>query len=415
MSEQQSSYRQIFKATSIFGGVQVFNILIGIIKSKAAAIFLGAEGVGIVGLFTSTIEMVRSFTGLGINTSAVREISEAANSDKGNGFVFRTVVNATRWYWLTAILGLVVVAALSPLLSKWTFENCDYTWSFVALSLMIFFMTLTAGQLAVLQGMRRVSFIAKASFFGSISGLLFLIPLYYYWGNEGIVPYMVISSVISFGFSMYFRRRLLIETVSVSYRQSFFEGLRMAKLGFVLTLSTTFAMTIGYLIRLYIKNEGSLVDVGYFTAAFTIAEGYMGIVFTAIVSDFYPRLSAINKDNNAMQVAINQQNEMLSLIISPLLVLMILAAPFILMIMYSSEFIQVASLLQWYMIGMYMKSATVPIAYTMLSKGDTTTYLVKDFVTQILLVSTSLVGFKLWGLQGLGIAYLSAHTLNFLL
>lgn len=412
MSEHQSSYRQIFKATSIFGGVQVFNIIIGIIKSKVAAIYLGAEGVGIVGLFNSTIDMIRCFTGLGINTSAVREISEATNTSNGTSFLNRTIINVTRWYWLTAILGLIVVIALSPMLSQWTFNSYDYTWSYALLSLMIFFMTLTAGQLAVMQGLRQIMYIAKASLYGNLVGLFFLVPLYYYFQLAGIVPFLVISSAIAFIFSMYFRHKIAVEYVDVSYKQSFFEGLRMAKIGFVLTLSTSLAFTIGYLLRLYIKDTGSLSDLGYFTAAFAVSEGYLSIVFTAIVSDFYPRLSAINKDNRAMQSIINQQGEMLILIVSPLLVLMILTSPRILKILYSPEFIAAAQLLQWYMLGMYVKATAVPLAYSMLSKGDMKIYITKDIVIQIVSISISILCYTYFGLAGIGIGYLLGHIFN---
>ena len=39
MSEEKVSYREIMKATSLFGGVQVFNIIVALIKSKIIAVF----------------------------------------------------------------------------------------------------------------------------------------------------------------------------------------------------------------------------------------------------------------------------------------------------------------------------------------------------------------------------------------
>ena len=80
---ERSSYRQIIKATSLFGGVQVFNILISIIRSKIVALLLGPSGMGIAGLFTSTTGLISAITGLGLGTSAVRNIAEA---------------NASKWF-----------------------------------------------------------------------------------------------------------------------------------------------------------------------------------------------------------------------------------------------------------------------------------------------------------------------------
>ena len=126
INEERSSYRQIFKATSIFGGVQVINILIGIIRVKFVAILLGTAGVGISGLLNSPLQVIISITGLGISFSAVRDISISY----GNGnetAISKTIKTLRKWSWLTGLLGLVVTVSFAPLLSQWSFGNRDYT------------------------------------------------------------------------------------------------------------------------------------------------------------------------------------------------------------------------------------------------------------------------------------------------
>ena len=87
-----SEYRSIFKATSLFGGVRVFSILISIIRSKIVAVLIGTTGVGIVGLFTSGTSLIQSITQLGLSQSAVRDVSEAHAS--GNQARVNRVVTA---------------------------------------------------------------------------------------------------------------------------------------------------------------------------------------------------------------------------------------------------------------------------------------------------------------------------------
>jgi ABC-type branched-subunit amino acid transport system ATPase component len=58
MSEHKDSYRNVMKATSIFGGVQVFNILIAIVRSKFIALFIGPSGMGIASLLNSTLGLI---------------------------------------------------------------------------------------------------------------------------------------------------------------------------------------------------------------------------------------------------------------------------------------------------------------------------------------------------------------------
>ena len=54
----KNSYRSILKGTSIFGGMQVFLILINLVRGKFVAMFLGPEGMGISSLFNATANTV---------------------------------------------------------------------------------------------------------------------------------------------------------------------------------------------------------------------------------------------------------------------------------------------------------------------------------------------------------------------
>ena len=62
---KEESYKNIFKTTFLFGFVQVFNILIKVITNKIVAVLLGAEGMGIVGIYNNTLEFIKSGTSLG--------------------------------------------------------------------------------------------------------------------------------------------------------------------------------------------------------------------------------------------------------------------------------------------------------------------------------------------------------------
>ena len=117
-----SSYRSIFKATSLFGGVQVFQILVSIIKSKFVAILLGPAGVGIQGLFVSGTTFVQSLTAMGLSSSAVRDVAEAYGTHD-NYRVGRTVTALRKLVWFTGLLGMLCVILFSPILSKYAFGN----------------------------------------------------------------------------------------------------------------------------------------------------------------------------------------------------------------------------------------------------------------------------------------------------
>jgi O-antigen/teichoic acid export membrane protein len=301
VSEQQSSYRQILKATSLFGGVQVINILIGLIRVKFVAVILGAAGVGIMGLLNAPLQLIISITGLGIAFSAVRDVSEAnrTGDQKKISIVIKTL---RRWSWFTGLLGAVVTVSLAPLLSQWTFGNHEYTWAFVWLSVTLLLQAISKGQSSILQGTRRLKDMAKAGVIGSILGLCTSLPLYYWYGSKGIVPAMIFTAVTGLFLSWHFSRRVVIEKIKLGYKQTYISGLGMAKLGIFMTMAGFIASFSAYILNAFISNRGGVEQVGLFKAGWGVVGQYTSIIFSAMATDYFPRLSAIQDNDDKVKV-----------------------------------------------------------------------------------------------------------------
>ena len=111
MEEDRNSYKSITKSIGIFGGTKIFQILVGIIKNKIIAVLLGPYGMGISGMITSTTDMVFSFSGLGLQTSAVRDVAQAHSS--GNQDRINRTITVLRYHGLRDCLGLLCFCLLN--------------------------------------------------------------------------------------------------------------------------------------------------------------------------------------------------------------------------------------------------------------------------------------------------------------
>ena len=180
MSKNKNSYSQIMKATSLFGGVQVFNILISVIRSKAIALLVGPIGFGVIGLLNSTLRIIGDFTKVGLDTSAVKEISEQ-NTQADNSKVSEIISVLEKIIWITGTLGALITIVFSKVISRLTFGNTDYTYAFVWLSIAVLFTQLTKGKIAILQGTRRLKKLASANLISSSISLVITLPLYYFF------------------------------------------------------------------------------------------------------------------------------------------------------------------------------------------------------------------------------------------
>lgn len=408
--DQKSSYRTIFKATSLFGGVQIINILIQIIRSKLIAVLLGTAGMGVAGLFTTTLGLIGSLTNFGLSISAVRYISEA-NSQGNAKEVSKVVSILRRLIFITGILGLITVLFFATWLSKITFGTEHYSVAFRWLSTTLLLDQLASGERTFLQGLRKIKALAKANVVGSIVGLFISIPLYYFYGIDGIVPALIASSFTAMVIAWFFSSKIKINTPGISWKDTFTNGKSMLKMGFMLSLSGLITMAVSYISRAYINHTGSLEEVGLYSAGFAIISSYVGLIFTAMGTDYFPRLSSVAYDTDKYTRLINQQAEIALLIIGPILCIFLIFAKWALLLLYSSDFIPITAMVQWAAIGMYFKAASWAIGFLFLAKGATMVFFWSELGANVYMLLFNISGYTLYGLDGLGISFLLSYVL----
>lgn len=404
MGEEKSSYRQIFKATSIFGGVQIFNIFISIVRSKIIAILLGPVGIGIADLFTSAINLIAGLTNFGLGSSAVKNVAEAYNTNNSKKIAL-TVTTLRKLVVLTGLLGTIITIIFSPWLSKVTFGSRDYTLTFILLSVTLFINQISVGQKVIMQGFRQINYLAISSLLGSFLSLIFSIPLYYIWRLDGIGYSLIITSIITLLVSLYYSNKTKIEKIEFDKKSFTVEGKEMLFMGFLISLSSLYVLAKNYGIRIFIGNLDGLEQVGFYTAGFAILNTYVGMIFTAMAADYYPRLSTLAKNNQESKVLINQQAEVAILILAPITIIFITFIGWIIVLLYSKTFLAINEMVQWGAIGMFFKASSWSIAFIFLAKGDKKLYIFNELLGGSVTLFFHLAGYYLGGLKGIGIGF----------
>lgn len=399
----ENSYRAILRRITAFGGVQLFNIFVALARGKLVAMFLGPEGMGISSLYTSSTDTLRQFAGLGLNLSIVKEVS-AAKGDAGA--MARVMAVAIRLTVITSLLGAALCFLLSPLLSQWTFGNGDYTLGFMLLSLSVALSIAASCYMALLQGAGAVRELAKASVVGGLSGLVFGVPLYYFFGVRGIVPAIIILSITTFIFNyISFRRRgYAVARLAGGLRTPLVR--RLLSTGLVLMVGALAGTLTGYIINMYVRYAGSVADVGLFQAANSITNQYMGIVFSALALDYFPRLSAAAADKERFDMVVNRQIEIVGLIAVPLVIALVGTAPLLIRLLLTESFMPVVGLIKWMGVGILSQALYFPVGYMFIARDNRRLYMWVEVVAGSLLrLGFAVLFYALAGLTGLGIGF----------
>jgi O-antigen/teichoic acid export membrane protein len=418
VSDNQQSYRKVLNATSLFGGVQVINIIISLVRSKVIALLIGPIGMGISNLLLTTMELINGLTNLGLERSAVKDIS-LANTNSNSKSVAKTISILKKLVWLTITIGVILMIALSPWLSEIAFGNKDYTISFIWISIALLFKQLSSSQLAILQGLRKLQYLAKANLLGNFIGLLITLPLYYFFRIDAIVPAIIIATFMSFIFTYYYSQKLDIAPVAISRKEAVSEGKGMINLGVMLSLSSMITLLVAYIIRIYIGSsneteELGLIDVGLYSAGFVILNSYVGIIFNAMGTDYFPRLSEIANDIIKLRKTVLEQAIVAILLITPIIVVFLAFAPLIIVILYSNEFSPIVAMVTWGILGMIFKAVSWSMGYMIIAKGDSKVFIKTAIGFNAILLLINIVGYHYGGLEGIGISFFIYYIIHFI-
>ena len=406
------SYQHVLKYTGLFGGVQGLTILIGLVRNKAMAVLLGAAGMGFNALMMSVQTFAAQATNLGLSFGAVPKLSEVYEQNNHSQLDYYVQV-IRLWSLIAAVLGLLFCVVASGVVDNLTFTWGNHTLHYAMLGLSVAMMAIAGGETAVLKATRRMGSLARVQIYGAIGAVMLSVPLYYYRGQSGVVPAIVLIAALNTLLTLIYSYRCYPFKIQFC-KQHLRDGFSMIRLGVSFVLAAAIGSGAEMAIRAFLNVEGSMDDVGFYNAAYMITITYAGMVFSAMETDYFPRLSAVHKDIEATNDTVNKQMEVSLLLLSPMLVALLMMLPVLIPMLFRSDFLPVVAMAQVAVLAMYFKVQTMPVAYITLARSRSLSFLLLESTYFVALVVAIVVGYRWWGIWGTGVAIVVAHVLEYI-
>jgi O-antigen/teichoic acid export membrane protein len=394
-----SATKASLKAMSVFGGVRALTILCSLVRNKLIAIWVGPMGVGIVALFNSIMELINSTARLNIDQSAIRDIATKSGDDAAH-----TAIAVKRWSIFLGSLGSIVMCALSPFLSEWSFGSTDKWWAFCVLSVLSLCYAYVSALSAILQGLRQLSAYARIGIITALIGIVISVPIIYFLREDSIV-----WVILSYGLASLVGQCCnmpKIAKVKQTVRESWSIGASFVRLGFMMTLAILMGQLFNYLFVLYINKYASTSELGLYQSAFTIINNYVGVIFTGIWVEYFPRMSALSHSPHRMSITISHQIRTTVLILMPVVAVFIALDKYVVELLYNSTFLGALPFLTIGIVSTIPRYVSWCVAYSILAKGDGKMYLISETLSGLIGLVLNVVGYSFFGFAGLGVSYI---------
>jgi PST family polysaccharide transporter len=294
-------------------------------------------------------------------------------------------------------------------ISFWTFRTDRYAREVGLLSLGVFMMIVTGSQGAFLNGLRRIGDLARILIASSLLITVFSIIVTLALREKGIVYLVIGFAAATYFITQYYSTKAVWTPADISLRQLLPEIGNLFSLGVVFMASGDMANATQYVVRIIIQKALGLESVGLFHAAWILSSVYVGFIMESMIKDFYPRLTAVSVDHQAMNRLVNEQVEASLILSVPIILGMMTFATLAIRFLYAATFDSAIPVVQWQIMGTLFQVVSWPVNYVIVAKERALIYFLTEFSWNRFFTAFIWLRIPELGLVSTGIGYCTAY------
>jgi len=136
-----------------------------------------------------------------------------------------------------------------------------------------------------------------------------------------------------------------------------------------------------------------VTGVGFYGAAATIAQGYIGLLLNTLGQDYFPRVAADARRPAALVGLVNEQHRILMLLSAPMILGLMALARQVIVLVYSPEFLPALELLEWQLVADLVRFSAWTMSFVVLARSGSARNLVERHWGTLMIVEPDVVAY----------------------
>lgn len=403
----------LVKIASLQTASVLTRIIAGIVTSKAIAIFIGPEGLALIGNMRNFVSSVQTVSILGFYNGVVKYVAEF----KDNAIKLSKTLSTVFYFgFLATILMSVFCYFNANYINDIIFPSYNnYAYVIKIFAIVLPFYALNMFSFSIMNGYSNYKMLIVINIIGQILGISITLLLIYQNRIDGaLVSVAIAESLICLItlVSIINRRSLvpLIKVKSVSF--SFLK--KISSYSLMALFSAVILPLVVLAIRSYIIDHIGYKDAGFWEAMTRISKYYLMLISSLMALYILPRFSEINDAKEFRKEVFGFYKTVMPKFLVGLIVIYLLK-PLIVVGVFSDEFKPVEDLFLWQLMGDFLKVLSMVIAYQFLAKKMFWHYIVTEAFLVVILYITSIYFIDLFGVKGAVIGHFVSYLMYYAL
>ena len=404
-----------FIKTSIYSAASTtISLLVKLITNKVIALYLGTNGMFLMGQLKDFLKIGNTLGTMGIETGTVKYTSELNNKEKD----FKDLVGTSfkiHLYSSLIIIGLILIFYnyLTLSISKEMSEINNYSFKYLLCFSIISF-SIQTFIMSVLNGLKKIKIFILINIIATIisAGVLIFLVINYF--TVGAYYALILSPIITLITALIiclflkpFKLNFLNSVLKIKYFKNLSKFSLMAIMAPICLVGATFT------VRYYIYDEFDSNHAGSWEAMWRISAIYL--LFLTTTFKFYLVPTFTNLENNSLKKEVFKIWKTILPIIVIITLGVYIARDLIIDILFTSEFNLINSLILFHLLGDIIKINCWVLGNILVAKAKTNHFILFQLEWSIVFVVLSIILANIYGFVGLSIAYFSTYIIHFLL
>ena len=387
-------------------------IIGGLLTSKAIAIFIGAEGLALIGNLRNFTGAFQTIATAGFYKGIVKYISEVKENTLELSKLLSTV-------YYVGFVSTVMVSFFCYFKAEWINDLIfptynDYAYVIRIFAIVLPFYALNMFSFSIMNGFSKYKILIIINIIGQILSVSIALLLIYQNKIDGALISVVIAESLIFLITLVgiINRRSLVDYIKVNnINYSFLK--KMAPYSVMALFSAVLLPIVAIAIRSYIIDNIGYKDAGFWEALTRISKYYLMLVSSLIALYLLPRFSEINDAKEFKKEVFGFYKTILPVLIIGLVLIYVLRK-YIVLAIFSEEFSSIEDLFIWQLLGDFVKVLSIVIAYQFLAKKMFWHYILTEAFLVITLYTSSIYFINLYeGIEGAVVAHFVSYIMYY--
>lgn len=389
----------------------ITKLVTGLLTSKVIAVFIGVEGMALIGNLRNFMGSVQTFSVLGFYDVLVKTIAEVKND------VHKLSQALSTAYYLgffATVLTSFFCYYNANLVNDFLFTshyNFDYIIKAIAFALP--FYAINMFSFAIMNGFLKYKFLFLINIIGQLLGFFVTLLLIYQNNIDGALLSVVIAPALV----------LFITIVGVLNRRSLVSSLKLSNISFgqlksfapyaSMALASTIAIPmITIVIRNYITTEVGIKEAGHWEAMQRLSDYYLMAIKSLIAFYLLPRFREIGTKTEFRKEVFYFYKKIMPAFGLALLLIYLLRS-FLVPLVFSDAFKPTQDLFLWQLLGDFIKVLSLVLAYQFVVKKMFTHYIIIQTFLVVVMYLSSTYLIDVFGVQGAVIGHFVSYLMYY--